>query len=157
LDGFAATREIKQFRGARVPAIVAITASAFAEQKQECLEAGCDDFISKPFRREQVLDVLARYLGVEYAESPPDTADWESDRPAPDTAAIDVAKLSVMPPEWRDRLHYAAQLGNDLTMLSLIEQIPPEQDELIRALRAIVENFQFERVIELFEPARADD
>ncbi|MEB3882078.1 GAF domain-containing protein [Lyngbya sp. CCY1209] len=150
LDGFAATREIKGSDGDAIPAIVAITASAFSEQRQDCLDAGCDDFIGKPFRRQQVLDILARYLHLEYTENPPETEAIDG-APAPEPRAIDAGEISAMPPEWREQLRYAAQLGNDLAILSLIEQIPSERSDLIRELTAIVENFQFEQLLELFD------
>ncbi|MGC9525942.1 MAG: GAF domain-containing protein [Limnospira sp.] len=153
LDGFAATRAIKCSDAADTPAIVAITASAFSEQKQDCLDAGCDDFISKPFRREQVLEILAEYLAIEYTDRPPETEATDGNG----RVALDAGQLSAMPPEWREQLHYAAQLGNDLTILSLIEQIPPEQSDLIRGLTAVVENFQFEQLIELFDAPQTDD
>lgn len=72
LDGYEATQRIREFEKNFTPdnphiPIVAITASGFAEQRQECLAAGCDDFISKPFQREEVLETLSIFLGVEYA------------------------------------------------------------------------------------------
>lgn len=47
-------------------AIVVVTASSFAEEKTAILEAGCDDFISKPFRESEIFESLTKYLGVRY-------------------------------------------------------------------------------------------
>ncbi|NTV72051.1 MAG: response regulator [Azonexaceae bacterium] len=49
MDGLEATRKIRQFEGQAHTPIVAMTANAFAEDKARCLEAGMDDFMTKPF------------------------------------------------------------------------------------------------------------
>jgi CheY-like chemotaxis protein len=45
---------------------VALSASAFAHEQEGVLAAGLDDFLRKPFRREEVFDCMARHLGVHY-------------------------------------------------------------------------------------------
>ncbi|NNE70303.1 MAG: response regulator [Rhodothermales bacterium] len=55
IDGLEATRRIRQDRGpTRRPRIVAMTATATTEDKQECLAAGMDGYISKPVRMEEL-------------------------------------------------------------------------------------------------------
>lgn len=70
MDGYEATREIRQRSqdagDSPSPIIIALTASAFAEDQAMMLGVGCDDFISKPFRREVILDKMAQHLGVSY-------------------------------------------------------------------------------------------
>jgi signal transduction histidine kinase/CheY-like chemotaxis protein len=64
LDGFEATRLIRQFEGeaARTP-IVALTASAYATDRQRCLDAGMDDFLAKPITFALFSTTLKRWLG----------------------------------------------------------------------------------------------
>ncbi|WP_051207809.1 response regulator [Saccharospirillum impatiens] len=62
LDGLDATRQLIA-RGDSTP-IVALTANATTESHQTCLEAGMSDFITKPFRYQQLQTVLVRYLGL---------------------------------------------------------------------------------------------
>ena len=61
MSGLEATREIRKFRK-KLP-VIAITAYAYAEDKQHCFEAGCDDFIAKPIRAEALKEMLRKYLG----------------------------------------------------------------------------------------------
>lgn len=67
MDGFSAARRIRELEKStqtRIP-IIALTADAFKEARQNCLEAGMDDYISKPFDRRDLFDTLKRYLKEE--------------------------------------------------------------------------------------------
>jgi CheY-like chemotaxis protein len=64
MDGFACTRAIRSAEAAsgrvrHVP-IIAMTAHALQGDRERCLEAGMDDYVSKPIRREQLLEALDR-------------------------------------------------------------------------------------------------
>lgn len=68
-DGMEATREIRRLEalrspGARLP-IIALTADALEERREQCLDSGMDDFLTKPFTRAALLQVLVRWLGNE--------------------------------------------------------------------------------------------
>lgn len=59
MDGLMATRRIRQ-EWHNYPRIIAMTASAMQSDRQDCLDAGMDDYISKPFRLEELVRALAR-------------------------------------------------------------------------------------------------
>lgn len=63
MDGYTATRNYRALEGNtndRLP-IIALTANALEEDRQRCLDAGMDDFISKPFKREMLLTILKQW------------------------------------------------------------------------------------------------
>jgi CheY-like chemotaxis protein len=66
MDGFEATRTIRRLedtarKGRRVP-IVALTANDMDGDRERCLAVGMDDFLAKPYRKDQLRGVLARWL-----------------------------------------------------------------------------------------------
>jgi CheY-like chemotaxis protein len=62
MDGYEATAAIRD-KAIKTP-IIALTAYAMPEDRDKCLKAGCDDYLSKPINRGQLLEILARFLPV---------------------------------------------------------------------------------------------
>jgi CheY-like chemotaxis protein len=60
MDGYETTRHLRS-QGYRGP-IVALTAHAMAGDRQKCLDAGCDEYISKPVDRARLLSLVAKSL-----------------------------------------------------------------------------------------------
>jgi CheY-like chemotaxis protein/anti-sigma regulatory factor (Ser/Thr protein kinase) len=63
MDGYEATqaiRELEQATGVHTP-IIAVTANAIKGDRERCLEAGMDDYLSKPVSRERLLEMLAKW------------------------------------------------------------------------------------------------
>ena len=72
MDGFTASREIRRRetvdgQSRRIP-IVALTANALKGDRDRCLDAGMDDYLSKPLQTTQLQAVLAKYLGQSVQE-----------------------------------------------------------------------------------------
>ncbi len=64
LDGYETTRRIRQREvGERHTPVIAVTAHAMAGDREKCLAAGMDDYVSKPFREKALADVLESWLG----------------------------------------------------------------------------------------------
>jgi signal transduction histidine kinase/CheY-like chemotaxis protein len=70
LDGLGATRAIRHMEGAnrRTP-IIAVTASALSGEREKCIDADLDDFISKPYSMTELQTVLARWLEHDMAHA----------------------------------------------------------------------------------------
>ena len=151
MDGYEATKQIKSHIKGQATVIIALTASAFEEERQIILSAGCDDFVRKPFREEELLSKISIHLGVEYI--------YEQELPLPESQSQSLAntpepcdlpkEIANMPTGWVENIYNAASQGSDLLLLELIEQIPPEKSSFALALTNLVENFQFEQVMQL--------
>ncbi len=62
LDGLEATRRIRATDSGQTVLIVAMTANAFAEDRARCMDAGMDDFVTKPIDPDFLYQVLYRHL-----------------------------------------------------------------------------------------------
>jgi CheY-like chemotaxis protein len=61
MDGYAAARAIRLEESGRHTPVIALTANAMQGDREACLSAGMDDYISKPIRAEQLAAALARW------------------------------------------------------------------------------------------------
>ncbi len=132
--------------------IIAVTSSAFDQERTAILEAGCDDFISKPFQEQELLAKLAQHLGLTYVYAVPPSPDRQTyrDLAAPSPASLTLQRQSR---DWIDQLHQASVLGRDTQVLQLIAQIPVPEADLIQALTQWAQEFRFDQILELTRTA----
>ncbi|MBW4433694.1 MAG: response regulator [Pelatocladus maniniholoensis HA4357-MV3] len=165
MDGYEATTEIRKKQDAQknrsdhaknknIPTssfhtkIIALTAYAFEEQRQAMISAGCDDFISKPFREEEIFDQIAKHLGVSYIYFESGIVDQNN---AVQYRRLTHEDLKVMPDTWIQKLYTAAKECNDEIIFQLLVHIPTQYPNLIELLTQITYNFRFDEIIEITE------
>jgi signal transduction histidine kinase/CheY-like chemotaxis protein len=61
MDGYAATRQLRR-DGYTYP-IVALTANAMNQDRDNCIKSGCTDYMTKPINRQKLLEIVAKYVG----------------------------------------------------------------------------------------------
>lgn len=66
MNGFEATRKIKKMNPS-IP-IISQTAYAMSEDKEKSLEAGCDNYISKPIPSKKLLELISQYVNFNFAQ-----------------------------------------------------------------------------------------
>jgi PAS domain S-box-containing protein len=92
IDGFDATRAVRALQGEeRHTPIIAMTASALTGERERCLEAGMDDFLTKPVDRDLLAEVLTRWIDRTSDEPAPAEPDRTASTPAeaPATELVD--------------------------------------------------------------------
>ncbi|WP_414517517.1 ATP-binding protein [Nostoc sp. PCC 9305] len=131
--------------------IIALTASAFEEERQKILSIGCDDFIRKPFKQEVLLEKLSKHLGLKYTNQVETTNTVVVDQATQIFVSVAelLGHLSQMSPEWLQQIHYAAASCSDELILELLKQIPSDNAQVFQVLRDLANNYQFEKIMEL--------
>jgi len=64
MDGLEATRKIRAMKGDDGPVIIAVTANAMSGDVERCLDAGMDDYLSKPVQKEKLENMLRKWLSM---------------------------------------------------------------------------------------------
>ena len=75
IDGLEATGRIKAMPELAEVPVIALTANAMQGDKERCLAAGCDGYMSKPINRAQLLDTIEKYLAQNKKSAPAPKAD----------------------------------------------------------------------------------
>jgi CheY-like chemotaxis protein len=115
MSGLEAARRISDEWGADVK-LVAMSASALEHERERYLKAGCDDFVSKPFRVERIYRCLANLLHVRFVTK--EALQNESD---PD-GTIDLGQL-ILDEDLAQRLATAAELHSATVIKSCLREV----------------------------------
>ncbi|MBY0429610.1 MAG: response regulator, partial [Rhodospirillales bacterium] len=122
MDGLEATRVIRRDLGLKIP-ILALTADAMKAHREECLNAGMDDFIAKPFDVAAMIKVIARHA---LAAKPPDSAPPTAPPSLKDVAGID----------YRQALRRVG--GDEVLLVSLLNKVANTYDGAVAQVRALL-------------------
>ncbi|MCL1466971.1 AAA family ATPase [Argonema galeatum] len=156
MDGDEATRQIRSREQNRaeknslfpIPhtVIIALSASAFTDEKTAVLAAGCDDFIRKPFREEEIFDIIHKHLGVSFI--------YEESTSVPDTALMEPltlkpSHLAALPKDVLGSLRQALVEGDLGAIAISIEQISQQEEVLGYALLTMIDQYEFEQLLTL--------
>jgi len=149
MDGYQATRIIKASPEGKSTKIIALTASAFEEDRERILSEGCDDFLRKPFRAEEVCELLVKHLGVRFI--------YDKDKTQmPVTQAFDHADsvdnivsktLDKLTDQWLAELREAIIRADVEQMGFLIDQTRENYPQFAAEMAELVNNFEYKKIM----------
>ncbi len=153
MNGHEVTKKIKANPVSQKTVIIALTASAFEEDRQEILAIGCDDFVRKPFQRAELLGKMEKHLGVRYLYEDSSVSSQSKPSVSADKTEHDIQfDLQQMSPEWLSAVYQAAEECSDEMIFQLLAKIPPESTVLRQTLSDLANNFLFDEIMELTKP-----
>lgn len=153
LDGYEATKRIKQTPKGKATAIIALTASTFDHDRAAILSAGCDDFVRKPFRESEIFEMMAKHLGVQYLYDQ-DVSAAITDDFTPKKCAS--SQLGRCPAALLQELKQAVIRLNMEHIEQCVLQIRAYSNECADALANMVENFDYQTILTLIDQAGED-
>jgi signal transduction histidine kinase/DNA-binding response OmpR family regulator len=148
MDGLEATRRIKATEAGKSVIIAALTASAWVEEREPILAAGCDELVLKPYREQDIFDVMAKHLGVEYlyeTEAPSETAGGSETELTP--GQVSAALTDHMCKE----LHSAVLRLNIAQTVEVIDRVALRDAAVGAVLKKLANNLEYERLLALTE------
>ena len=138
----------KEFGKDRIKVVV-ITASALDRRREHYLEMGCHEYISKPFRANEVFNCLNELLDVEFVYEEDDTPSDESGQ----MNEIDFSEMSI-PEDLCAKLKGSAELYNITELernLEVLEQNHGVSRQLTKHLRHLLKNYDMEAITKVLE------
>ncbi len=157
MDGYQATRQIKALPAGENTAIIALTASAFEEDRLKVIEHGCDDFVRKPCKASEVFEMIKKHLGVRYVYAE-DEADLASRISKPKGSGESMAGgIKDLDKKLVARLKEATELSDAAMIDKVIEEIRIENSQLAEALSELAGNFDYDKILSLIHPDGMQD
>lgn len=143
MDGLEATRRIRELPGGDTVKIIAVTASAFQDQRAEVMAAGMDDFVRKPYRSQEIYDCLARHLALQFLyENPLDVAPL---------VQLTSAMFAALPSACCQKLKEALESLETESIAAAIAEISQYDDALAQSLTVLTERFDYPAILKLLQ------
>ena len=133
------------------PVIIAVTASAFEEERKVAFAKGCDDFLRKPFKESEIIELLCKHLGVRFIYEDAETEIKKAANVDPLSISISRKALSQIPDDLLNRLKQAVSIADMIKVESVIEEIREVSSELADGLFALAYDFEYGKIAQMIE------
>ena len=150
MDGLQATEIIKSLAAEKGihTVIVAVSAMAFEKDSEGFLSSGCDDFVSKPFREEEIVEILEKHLGVRFVYEAMDGDQNDSDELSIRQMQLGIEELSE---KLRIDFRKAVEQVDYDNAVVLLQDIKKENEALANALAEPINGYQFDKLEKLIK------
>lgn len=149
LDGYEATQHIKSTTKGQATAVIALTASTLEEERAVILSTGCDDFVRKPFREDELFDTMQKHIGVRYIYDRPDRGSA-----APKGETLAPANLINIPTDLLEQLERSTLLCDMEEIDSAIAKIQSCHKSVGDELANLAHNFAYDEIWNLIQTAK---
>jgi PAS domain S-box-containing protein len=146
MDGIEATRIIKASPTGAAAVIVALSANVFEDDRARMREAGCVDFVAKPFREREILGAMSRHLPLKFT--------YSQGQVEIEAAAKEGARR--LPARWREAARGAALAADPAGLTALAAEIAAAAPEVARAIESAAQCFDYDGVLRLLEDDEGD-
>jgi len=160
MTGEEAAREIKALDHLSETKLIALTASAFEENRTAALDSGCDDFVSKPVQAISIFSKMSQHLGVQYRYEACAQSSYETSSHSQETAAVQPLTAQLLAQashDWRYRLTQATLDLDNAAMLALVQELPAEQNTLAEAVSRCVETLSYKKLLQVLQANECQD
>jgi CheY-like chemotaxis protein/anti-sigma regulatory factor (Ser/Thr protein kinase) len=152
MNGYEATRKIKETVKGQATAVIALTASGFEEERAVTLSAGCDDFLRKPFRESDIFDMMQKHIGVRYIYETSATGPEHLSR-APDSRPLTPSAFQNLPSEIIAKLEVSSMRADIADIERLVDEIRSYDAALADTLAALSHDFEYTKILECIQKA----
>jgi signal transduction histidine kinase/DNA-binding response OmpR family regulator len=148
MDGYTATRHIKRSIKGQATVIIALTASAFEQERNIVLSAGCDDFIRKPTREALIFAKMEQFLGMKFLYEDSEPLAPTSTAP---TFTLTAQHLNDLTSAQRAALATAINSVDVEALQVVITELQADSPQVAQALQQLANSFRFDYLQELME------
>ncbi len=150
MDGYEASTKIREDKVRPYTPIIALTASAFEEDKNRIFAIGIDDYVRKPFQRKVLFNVMKKYLDIEYVYE---------DR-AINHVAVKDSEMSFasVPTGLTESLSKAVNMADFNEALEVLEKMREFLNVgEVNLIKSLIDSFQYEKIFEILSRTLPSD
>jgi signal transduction histidine kinase/DNA-binding NarL/FixJ family response regulator len=149
MGGVETAERIRDLDGGREVKIVAMTASAFASEREEVLAAGFDGFVRKPYRRQEIFTCIARHIGVRYVHEP------GPERAGDDLFPLRPGGLEAIPEHLREELESAVTSLNAARIMAAVSLVSEHDATVGKLLGQLAGRYKYTMIMDGLRQCRA--
>ncbi|MGB8690116.1 MAG: PAS domain S-box protein, partial [Microcoleus sp.] len=162
MDGWEATRRLRQLPKFKDTVVLALSASVYETTRQESILAGCDNFLTKPIETNELLELLRVHLALEWIyedgssgkKRKAQTPKTASDLAAADGAIVSPASESVLA---LLRLSAMGDIEAILEEITKLENSDPKLVPFVHHLRQLAKGFQLKQIRDFLKQHLSDN